>query len=338
MAEISTKAIAGTGVYLFGSQATNSFAAGMTESDENFRIQVVSTLLAEPTDPSQIVIEPDSDASITIFTDGDIELTPADGVLRSVAVVQEGTESARFRLIRLNNGAAVAAGEELGTVSYRGYDGTDHQTAARVTAYVDGAVSPNVVPGRLVFSTSNLVTENVTRGTIGSSGNWTIATADSGTTMTISGGGLNATGTITFPTIPSVTVANTRLVTVNSATGQVGSVATTSFGFTWNEVTGTSSNMAVSNGYIANNAGLVTLTLPATAAVGDVVRVAGKGAGLWSIAQNAGQLINYGSAVTTTGVGGSLAASARYDTVELLCITANTTWEVLSGIGTLIVT
>lgn len=31
--------------------------------------------------------------------------------------------------------------------------------------------------------------------------------------------------------------------------------------------------MSVNNGYIANNASLVTLTLPTTAAVGDIVEV-----------------------------------------------------------------
>ena len=105
----------------------------------------------------------------------------------------------------------------------------------------------------------------------------------------------------------------------------------------WNEVTGTSSAMAVSNGYIANNAGLVTLTLPATAALGSVIEVSGKGAGGWLIAQNSGQTIHFGNSTTTTGVGGSLASTLQYDTVKILCITANTTWVVLSNVGNLTV-
>lgn len=104
-------------------------------------------------------------------------------------------------------------------------------------------------------------------------------------------------------------------------------------GMTWTEVTGTSQSAAVNNGYIANNAGLVTVTIPTTAAVGDIVRVGGKGTGLFKIAQNASQTIHYGNVDTTTGTGGSLTATNRYDTIELICITANTDFLVLSSVG-----
>lgn len=117
-------------------------------------------------------------------------------------------------------------------------------------------------------------------------------------------------------------------------------IASTGMGsFTWNEETGTSANMAVNNGYIANNAGLVTLTLPATAAVGDVIRVVGKGAGGWRIAQNAGQAITWDeTAATTTGVGGMLDSTDDFDAVELVCMTANTDFVVLSSKGNISIT
>lgn len=108
-------------------------------------------------------------------------------------------------------------------------------------------------------------------------------------------------------------------------------------GMTWNEVTGTSASMSVNNAYVANNAGLVTLTLPAVAAFGDVVQIVGKGAGLWTIAQNAGQTIHFGVLDTTGGAGGSLSAILQRDTVELVCTTANTDWTVYSVIGNLTV-
>lgn len=88
--------------------------------------------------------------------------------------------------------------------------------------------------------------------------------------------------------------------------------------FTWIEVTGTSASMLPNHGYIANNAGLVTLTLPATFAVGDEIKVAGLGSGGWAIAQNASQQIHLGSSATTAGVGGSLASTNRYDSINLL--------------------
>lgn len=102
-------------------------------------------------------------------------------------------------------------------------------------------------------------------------------------------------------------------------------------GISWTNVTGTTQAMAVNSAYIANNASLVTLTLPSSAAVGDSVRVAGGGAGGWALAQNSGQTIHYGNQNTTTGVGGSLASSNRYDGIELVCTIANTDW-VATGI------
>ena len=105
---------------------------------------------------------------------------------------------------------------------------------------------------------------------------------------------------------------------------------------TWTEVTGTSQSMAVNNGYIANNAALVTFTLPATASVGDIIAVSGSGAGGWKIAQNASQKIiwNAGGTAgvneTTTGTGGHIDSSGRYDVIYLQCIVTDTTWKVLS--------
>lgn len=119
-------------------------------------------------------------------------------------------------------------------------------------------------------------------------------------------------------------------ISIANAGGSI-TISGTGGGYSWTEVTGTSQAMAVNNGYIANNAGLVTLTLPATASVGDTVTVQGKGAGLFRIAQNAGQTIHFGSSDTTTGAGGYLEATQRYDSVELLCITANTDWAVYTA-------
>ncbi len=97
--------------------------------------------------------------------------------------------------------------------------------------------------------------------------------------------------------------------------------------FTWYEITATSQQMTANNGYIANNAGLVTLTLPTTSAVGSVINITGKGAGGWLISQGAGQQIKVSPETTTLGIGGSLASNAQYDGIELVCITADTIWS-----------
>lgn len=130
------------------------------------------------------------------------------------------------------------------------------------------------------------------------------------------------------PSIATLT-AGTGM-TITNSTGSI-TLSAGGSGYSWTEVTGTTQAMAANNGYIANNAGLVTLTLPATMALGESVIVQGKGAGLFKIGQNAGQTVNFGSSATTTGTGGSLTATNRYDSLEILCITADTTFAVLTG-------
>lgn len=123
-------------------------------------------------------------------------------------------------------------------------------------------------------------------------------------------------------------------ITIGSNAGNITITASGVTSFTWTTVSGTSQNMAAFNGYIANNAGLVTLTLPATFNVGDQFFVIGEGAGGWSIAQNANQLIRVApTSVTTTGVGGSLSSSGQFDAVHLVATVANTTLTVASMTG-----
>lgn len=134
-------------------------------------------------------------------------------------------------------------------------------------------------------------------------------------------------------------LANLTAGTGISISNGAGSITLNAIGgaLTWNDVTGTSATMAVNNGYLADNAGLVTLTLPNTVAQFSVIAVAGLGAGGWTIAQNVGQLIHFGSSTTTTGVTGTLSSTNRYDAVYLLCVVANTTFVVLNSIGNLTV-
>jgi hypothetical protein len=113
---------------------------------------------------------------------------------------------------------------------------------------------------------------------------------------------------------------------------------TTTASITWNTVPGTSQTMAASNGYYTTNVSTTTLTLPTSGcAAGTMMAVIGTGTGLWTIAQNAGQSIQFASQVTTTGTGGSLVASAQGNAVWLLCTVANTTWYVTQSIGNITV-
>jgi hypothetical protein len=142
----------------------------------------------------------------------------------------------------------------------------------------------------------------------------------------IIGGTTPAEATLTAGTGISIVNASNS-ITINSTGG----------GLTWSVVTGTSQSAAINNGYFTNNVGLVTVTLPTTAAVGTVQAVSGMGAGGWKIAQNALQQIFFGITTTTAGTGGSLASTQQYDAIEMVCNVANTSWVVQSVIGNITV-
>lgn len=125
----------------------------------------------------------------------------------------------------------------------------------------------------------------------------------------------------------TITDNGTSLTIASSGSGGGGT------GITWNEVTTTSVALAVNNGYVMNNASTVVGTLPAVCAFGTVIRIAGKGAGGWRVAQNAGQTIHFDGNNTATGTSGFLNSQTTFDCVEILCITANTDFLVASSIG-----
>lgn len=126
-------------------------------------------------------------------------------------------------------------------------------------------------------------------------------------------------------------------VSITNASGSI-TVNATGGGLSWTVVTGTTQSAAVNNGYIANNAGTVVVTLPSTSAVGDTVAVTGmNNATGWKLAQNSGNTIYFGSSTTTPGATGYLASTATRDVVQVICITANADWQVVESIGNLTV-
>jgi len=106
-------------------------------------------------------------------------------------------------------------------------------------------------------------------------------------------------------------------------------------GLTW-AVTTVNATLVVANGYIANKAGLLTMTLPSTAAIGDIIELTNINTAVgWRIAQNALQAIRFGSSLTTIGVGGYLEATALGDSVRMVCTVSGTStrWLILSSLG-----
>ena len=169
--------------------------------------------------------------------------------------------------------------------------------------------------------------------------------------VVVSNGGTGVATLTAYAVICGGTAA-TNPVQALAAVGNAGEVLTSngaaalptwqaagSGGITWSVVT-IDAGITVNTGIIANKAGLLTMTLPATAAISDQIRITGINTAVgWRIAQNANQQIFFGDQSTTVGVGGYLEATAIRDSVELVCVVAgaSTVWNIVSSIGNITV-
>lgn len=141
-------------------------------------------------------------------------------------------------------------------------------------------------------------------------------------------------GTTASDPVGATLTAGTN-IGITSATGSITINATGAASFSWADVSSGTQATAVNKGYVTDNgASLVTYTLPAVAALGSIIEIAGKSAGGWTITYGTGQSIQLGNQSTTV-TSGSLSSSNQFDYVKLLCITANTTFSVIGGVGNL---
>ena len=233
----------------------------------------------------------------------------------------------------------VQNGDNIGRFGFLAYDGSTYQYAAQIQCNVDGVPGAGDTPGSLILQTvPNGSSTPTTALTISSAQVTSLAQP-----LPVGSGGLGITTTPTNGQIPIGNGTNYTAATLTAGSGisitnASGSVTIASSGVSaTTEVTGTSATMVANNDYIANNVGLVTLTLPTTAALGSEIGVFYKGAGGWLVAQNASQQIRIGTSTSTSGIGGSLASSAAGDCIKLKCITADTLFEVFSTQGNITV-
>jgi hypothetical protein len=127
--------------------------------------------------------------------------------------------------------------------------------------------------------TANLA-GNATTATTAGNVSGTVGLAHGGTGATTAEGARNAL-------LPNQTGSAGQVLTTDGA-----NVAWGSRLLPWVIVSDTSQAMAPNTGYLATNVGPTTLTLPASPSIGDIVRVAGLGAGGWKLIQNANQTIS----------------------------------------------
>jgi hypothetical protein len=101
-------------------------------------------------------------------------------------------------------------------------------------------------------------------------------------------------------------------------------------GVSWNTIIAAQS-LVPQNGYFIVNIVPTVYTLPAVIPFGSIIQIANRGTSTFTIAQNAGQQIQFGDLTTTIGVGGSIASNDTGDSLTLVCNVANTTFELLGG-------
>jgi hypothetical protein len=250
----------------------------------------------------------------------------------------------------------VADNDLLSLYAVAGFDGTDYALAATISGEVDGTPGADDMPGRLVFLTSADGGQTpIEAMRIDSSQLITLANAltvpngGSGFATATDGGIVLGSGTNPFTVLAQATdgqipigstgadpVLNTISagtgITVTNTAGDI-QIDSTGGGVTWNVVTGATQALVASNGYIGNRGTAITYTLPDTAIVGTEIKITNIGAGLPVLAQNAGESVHFTASTTTVGVGGSLTAIDQFSSLELVCVVADTEWNVLSSTG-----
>ena len=126
-------------------------------------------------------------------------------------------------------------------------------------------------------------------------------------------------------------IAGSGNITVTSASGSITISATGPASFSWVAAASTPVTGAVNTGYYITDASQVTINVPATFAAGAIIAVAGNGAGGWIIQMNTGQVAHIGNQATSSA--GTLTSTNQYDSLELICVVANTTFVVRNVIG-----
>ena len=135
--------------------------------------------------------------------------------------------------------------------------------------------------------------------------------------------------------INGVTTSNSLMVTIDSSTNQLGTATIPTGVSPFTEITSATQTCSVNNGYITNRGGGVVYTLPASGAIGDVIKFVGK-SGIAVITPNTGQQICIGGSSGLTGATGTATANNLGDCLDLVCITAGASavWRANSMIGT----
>lgn len=149
------------------------------------------------------------------------------------------------------------------------------------------------------------------------------------TSLALTNGQLAIGNTGNDPTAATLTAGTG--VSITNAAGSI-TIASVGAGLSWSVITA-DQTAAINSGYICNKAGLLTLTMPSTAAVGSIIAAVNinTAAGTKFLSASPGQL-NFGNVAATANTG-SFASFALGDVLYLVCTVANTTWQAFAAQG-----
>lgn len=186
-----------------------------------------------------------------------------------------------------------------------------------------GAINTGAGANYTGAESSNILLGSATSGTLGESNIMRLGT---------SGSGNGQVNKCFIAGSYGITPAGATQIVVMDSNGQMGTSATAG-GTAWSVITA-NQTAAVANGYFCNKASALSLALPTTSAVGDVIEVSNINTALGVLfTQAANQQIFIGNTSTTLGVGGTLASSSVGDSLKIVCRTANLVWYATSMIG-----
>lgn len=191
--------------------------------------------------------------------------------------------------------------------------------------------------GSATASSIKLQGNNVIATNVASTSEVDFALTNGTNGQVIIGGGANPIwANLTAGTNISIT-NGANSITINS-TGGTGGLA-------WTKVTA-DTTMAINTGYICNKTTgtqTINMTLPATAPLGSLITVVNMtDYSFLKVLPASSQTIIYGQYQTVTGGGGGAIVSYQRlvlgDSLQMVCVTANTTWLVYGSIGNFNVT
>lgn len=244
--------------------------------------------------------------------------------------------SAAIATSKLSGPLSSVTGHGLGSLATLSAVGSTEITDGSI-ANADISSSAAIADSKLAtISSASKVANSATTATSANTANAIVARDASGNftagtiTATLSGSATSFTGSLAGDvsgTQGSTTVAALRGRTVAAtapSTGNVlawdGSAWTPTLlatgGLTWNVVTGTTATAAANNGYIINNASSrVTISLPNSCSLGDMIRVAGSGAGGWAIDKGTANFLSITGSSLMTAFNSSFANQVA----DLIC-------------------